>query len=158
MDNFLKTINSNGFEVGIALLVANMLAQWIKLLINYVKKRQLNFKILFAAGGMPSSHSSTVSAMATSVGLIEGFDSVMFAMAAALAGIVMYDAGGVRQAASKQAKVLNKIIRDIVTEGHTLKTQRLREFLGHTPTQIFAGAGLGIAISLLLRYWIAASV
>ncbi len=154
MKEFLIAINGNGFEVGISLMVANTLAQWIKMLVSVIRKRRLNFRILFSTGGMPSSHSSTVCAMAASVGMIEGFSSVIFAVAAAVAGIVMYDAGGVRQAASKQAKVLNKMIRDIVSEDHILKKERLKEFLGHTPIQIFAGAGLGILIAMGLRYWI----
>src|SRR5687768_15757366 len=98
--HFLYSIERNGFEVLIAAGLANVIAQWIKTAIVAWTKRKFNMAILFSTGGMPSSHSSTVVAMATSVGLIAGFNSISFAIAVTLATIVMYDAAGVRRAAS----------------------------------------------------------
>lgn len=149
---FLELINSTGYEVLVALILANFIAQAIKTVVFAIKRRRFNLSIFFATGGMPSSHSSTVTAMATSIGLIGGFDSLEFALGACLAFVVMYDAAGVRRAASRQAMVLNQIIRNFFSEDPTLNKGKLKEFLGHTPTQVFAGAALGIGVSIGLRY------
>src|SRR5690606_17657035 len=99
-------ISGNGIEVLIALGLANQTAQWFKVIRLSWKSRTFNLSMLFASGGMPSSHSSTVVAMATSVGLVSGFTSVSFAISVCVSIVVMYDAAGVRRAAGRQAKVL----------------------------------------------------
>jgi len=152
--NFLQKINGNGFEALFAATVANLMAQLIKTSIVGVQKRKFNLAIFFATGGMPSSHSSTVVALAASIGLIDGFSSVTFAIAAGFATIVMYDAAGVRRAASRQAVLLNQIVQNLFQNNPELNKGKLKEFLGHTPTEVFAGAGLGIAVSVILRWWI----
>ena len=98
---------------------------------------------------MPSSHSAVVTSTATMIGKSQGFDSPIFALAAVFACVVMYDAAGVRRAAGKQAKLLNKLIE---TPGLTnLQVQeRLVEVLGHTPTQVFVGAIIGVIVGLIL--------
>lgn len=116
------------------------------------KSRRFNLSMLFASGGMPSSHSSTVTALATSTGLISGFDSVIFAVTVCLSMIVMYDAAGVRQAAGRQAKILNQIIQSFFSQDSQLRKEKLKELLGHTPKQVYAGAALGIAVGLGLHY------
>ena len=151
---FLNLINNNGLEVIVALCVSNVVAQLIKIIIFAYKRKQVNMNIFFATGGMPSSHSSTVVSMATSVGLINGFTSSIFAVSACIAFIVMYDAAGVRRAASNQARVLNQIITEFFSKDSVLRTDKLKEFLGHTPLQVFAGAGLGIFISFILRWYL----
>ena len=148
----LKHINHNGLEVILSLALANWIAQIIKTLRFLYKRREVNFSIMFATGGMPSSHSSTVTALATSVGLIDGFGSTTFAIAACIAGIVMYDAAGLRLSASKQAIVLNQIIRELFSPEHKLSKEKLKEFLGHTKKEVIAGALLGLAVSMLIRY------
>jgi acid phosphatase family membrane protein YuiD len=95
---------------------------------------------------MPSSHTSLVCALATGVAIKEGAGSSVFLVALAFATIVMYDAAGVRRAASIQARILNQII-DELFQGHPISETRLRELLGHTPLQVFAGALLGIAMA-----------
>lgn len=95
---------------------------------------------------MPSSHSAFVTSLATGVGLVEGFDSTLFALAAVFALIVMYDAAGVRRAAGKQARVLNAIIEDL--NRRELHPERLRELLGHTPVEVVAGARLGVLVAI----------
>ncbi|MEX2588890.1 MAG: divergent PAP2 family protein [Chitinophagales bacterium] len=154
MQEFLRKIDGNGFEVIVALLAANQLAQIFKTIRVAFSKRKFNLKLLFATGGMPSSHSATVTAMASSVGLVEGFDSTYFAIAACFASVVMVDAAGLRRSASKQAKVLNKMMIEIFTEHKGLQPDRLKEFLGHTPIEVFVGAMLGIGVSLGLHYWL----
>ena len=126
-------------------LVAWAIAQGLKLITWAVAAREWNFKRLVEPGGMPSSHSAFVTSLSTAVGLSMGFDSVMFALAAAFAVVVMYDASGVRRAAGKQAKVLNAILEDL--NRRELHPERLRELLGHTPFEVLVGALLGIVVA-----------
>ncbi|HXH18320.1 MAG TPA: divergent PAP2 family protein [Chitinophagales bacterium] len=150
--DFLNKISGNGIEVLIAAAAANVLAQLIKTVAVGIQKRKFNLAIFFATGGMPSSHSSTVVALAASVGLIDGFSSITFAVAACVAAIVMYDAAGLRRAASRQAVLLNQIVQNLFQNNPELNRGKLKEFLGHTPTEVFAGAGLGVAVSIGIRY------
>ncbi|GIV32898.1 MAG: membrane protein [Chitinophagales bacterium] len=153
---FLRAIESNGYEVLIAATLANVAAQWLKTLIFAITGKKFNLSMLFSTGGMPSSHSATVTGMAASVGLIEGFDSVLFAIAVCFAAIVMYDAAGVRRAASRQAVVLNRIIQNLFQNNPELNKGKLKELLGHTPVEVLAGAMLGILVSVLLRWYLSA--
>ncbi|MCC3413716.1 MAG: divergent PAP2 family protein [Microcoleus sp. PH2017_29_MFU_D_A] len=137
-------------HVLIVALIACLSAQIIKLPIELIKNRKFNLRYLVTTGGMPSSHSSFVGALAAGVGQTMGWESPEFAIAAIFAIIVMYDAAGVRQAAGKQAQILNQIIDEFFEEDHNFNEARLKELLGHTPFQVFVGLGLGIAIS-----WIA---
>jgi acid phosphatase family membrane protein YuiD len=126
-----------------AVFVPWLIAQISKPIIEYIRKRRLNLRLLASAGGMPSSHSASVCALATAVAIQEGVTSTLFAIAFLLAIIVMYDAAGVRRAASIQAHILNQII-DELFQGHPISETRLRELLGHTPVEVVAGAVLGI--------------
>jgi acid phosphatase family membrane protein YuiD len=74
---------------------------------------------------------------------------VNFALAATLAGVVMYDATGVRLAVSKQARILNLMLDDFFHE-RGINEKRLHELIGHTPVQVFVGALLGILFGVLL--------
>jgi acid phosphatase family membrane protein YuiD len=110
--------------------------------------RKLNLNYLVSSGGMPSSHSALVTGLATAVGRVDGLRSTSFALAAVLAGVVMYDAAGVRLAVSKQARILNIMVDDFFHE-RGLNEQRLHELIGHTPVQVFAGALVGIVFGIL---------
>ena len=101
---------------------------------------------LVGAGGMPSSHTALVVSLAAGIALREGLDSDLFAVAVVLAGIVMYDAAGVRRAAGKQAKVINKLVREMRVE-HKVRDTRLKELLGHTPLEVLGGAVHGILVA-----------
>jgi acid phosphatase family membrane protein YuiD len=103
--------------------------------------------MLARTGGMPSSHSCSTAGMAMTVGLIEGFNSVSFAIAFCLAVIVMYDAAGVRRSVGLQAKVLNSMMEELFSEHPHFSTEKVKEFLGHTPLEVFVGAAMGIAIA-----------
>jgi len=99
---------------------------------------------------MPSAHSATAGALATSVAMVEGIGSVSFSIAAILALLVMYDAAGVRRWVGKQSVVLNRIVREIRFRRPVAELERdLREFIGHTPFQVIVGAILGIFIAWL---------
>ena len=136
-------------QILVVAIFACLSAQGLKLVIEIVKNGKINIRNLVTSGGMPSAHSALVGALATSVGLSTGWSSPEFAIAFLFAVIVMYDAAGVRQAAGKQAKILNQIIDELFQEGHHVSEERLKELLGHTPFQVFVGLALGIGISML---------
>ncbi len=129
-------------------LMACFSAQGLKLIIELIRHRKINFRYLVSTGGMPSAHSALVGALATGVGLTRGWESPEFAIACLFAVIVMYDAAGVRQAAGKQARILNQIMDEFLTH-EDLSEERLKELLGHTPFQVFVGLALGITVSWL---------
>lgn len=129
-------------------LIACLVAQLSKLLVELTKNRKFNVRVLVTTGGMPSSHSALVAALATGVGQTMGWASPEFAIATIFAVIVMYDAAGVRQAAGKQARILNQIIDELFA-GKDFNEDRLKELLGHTPFQVIVGLILGIFISCL---------
>ncbi|MGK7915670.1 MAG: divergent PAP2 family protein [Prochloraceae cyanobacterium] len=136
-------------QVLLVALLACLLAQGLKLVIEIMKNRKLNFSFLVTTGGMPSAHSALVGALATGIGQTVGWSSPEFAIACLFAVIVMYDAAGVRQAAGKQARILNQLLDELFREHKDLNQERLKELLGHTPFQVFVGLALGISISLL---------
>jgi len=122
--------------------------QTFKVIYDLVTLKKLNFKRIMGAGGMPSSHSAVVVSLATLIGKYEGVETSIFALAVILAFVVMYDAAGVRRAAGRQAKLLNKIIE---TPGlSSLEVQgKLVEVLGHTPIQVIVGAIIGAIAGLI---------
>lgn len=144
-------IADTGYEVIIAVIGGTVIAQGLKILWHFFSHRALNFKIFFHTGGMPSSHSASVSSLATSVGLVDGFDTTTFAIALGLAIIVMYDAAGVRRAAGKMAGILNRITEDVYEHHPEKVPERLRELLGHTPVEVVVGCLLGIYIAWALH-------
>ncbi len=123
--------------------------QLFKVICDLVKTKRFNFKRIMGAGGMPSSHSAVVTSLATMVGKEYGTDSAIFAISLVFACIVMYDAAGVRRAAGKQAKLLNKIIETPGLTGIQV-TERLVEVLGHSPIQVIVGASIGIMVGLIV--------
>ncbi len=125
-------------------------AQFIKCASYFIRNHKLSWSVIMASGGMPSSHSSTVSALVTSTIKLCGLNSVEFALAFVLAFIVMYDAAGVRRAAGEQAKVLNRIATDISDGDGTYLDKDLKELIGHTPFQVAVGAVLGIVVAALI--------
>lgn len=132
----------------IATLSAWAIAQSIKVGLGIVREKRFNFRWLVGTGGMPSAHTAGAAAMATSTGLNHGFDSGIFALTAMFAIIIMFDAQGVRRSAGKQAEILNKIMDDIYWRGK-IEEGKLKELLGHTPIEVFAGALLGIFIAMI---------
>ena len=134
-------------QVLVISLVACFTAQGIKAIVELIRNGKINLRALVSTGCMPSSHSALVGALATGVGLQKGWGSNEFAIACLFAVIVMYDAAGVRQAAGKQARILNQLIDELFQEEHNLNEERLKELLGHTPVQVLVGLALGIAIA-----------
>ncbi|AFQ43059.1 divergent PAP2 family protein [Desulfosporosinus meridiei] len=133
----------------ISAITAWFSAQFLKVIVNLIVIRKLNFSLFFSSGGFPSSHSAMVSALALGVGKYHGWDSPIFAVAAVFLIVVLYDATGVRRAAGKQAEVLNKLI-EFLYHGPDLAQKRLKELIGHTPFEVFGGVIVGIIVSLLI--------
>ena len=121
--------------------------QLIKFITDIIKNKKINLKVLVASGGMPSSHSSVVTSLMTLIGLNEGFNSILFAIAFVFGLIVMYDAAGVRRAAGKQAGILNQLIYSNQVKVDT--NEKLKELIGHTPKQVFVGALWGIILGII---------
>ncbi len=132
-----------------ACLTAWFLAQFIKIIIELILYKKLDLHRIMGSGGMPSSHSSLVCCMATSIGKYVGLDQPLFSAAAVLAFIVMYDALNVRRAAGEQAKVLNYMMLNWKDLKPEMFSNELKELLGHTPIQVFVGAVMGITIGIL---------
>jgi len=120
------------------------IAQFIKLVIDYIRHRKVNFRLLIGTGGMPSSHTASVVALTVSVGLYDSFTSAAFMVSLGYCIVVISDAVGVRRAAGNQAKVLNMMLDDL--EHHKYGTNRLKELLGHTPLEAIVGVILGILL------------
>ncbi|XVE78429.1 hypothetical protein DITRI_Ditri13aG0144300 [Diplodiscus trichospermus] len=152
--SFASSPPSNLLPNNLPLLTAFLafaLAQFLKLFTNWFKERRWDSKRMIDSGGMPSSHSATVTALAVAIGLQDGTGGPAFAIAVVLACVVMYDASGVRLHAGRQAELLNQIVCEFPPE-HPLSSMRpLRELLGHTPLQVVAGALLGFIVAFLMR-------
>src|SRR5512143_134912 len=137
----------------IAALIAWAIAQSLKVPIEYLQTRRWNWALLVQAGGMPSSHSALIVGITHAIGLSVGFGTPLFALAFAMAMIVIYDATGIRRQAGKHAELINAMINDL-TAGHPLKEEQLREVLGHTPLEALAGIFLGfLTAQLFWMFW-----
>lgn len=138
-------------ELLVSAIFAWLAAQVLKTIIFSIQNHRLEFARLIGDGGMPSGHSATVSALATSCALCFGVSSFQFAISAVLAVIVMHDASGVRLESGKQAQAINEVVEYLRSEFFHPDFSRLKEVLGHTPSQVFFGALLGIAMALLIH-------
>lgn len=145
---FLNT----GYEALFCGILSAFIAQLIKVITYICIHRKINFKIFTTTGGMPSSHTAGVIALSVTVGLIEGFDSIAFAISTGFSLIVMQDASGVRRAAGKTAATLNRLVDEFVQKNQDVKPYDvLKELLGHTPLEVFCGMLLGIIVPVILH-------
>ena len=143
---------NTGLEAIFCGILAAFIAQFIKVITYLCMHRKINFKIFTTTGGMPSSHTAGVIALSTSVALIEGFDSIAFAVSIGFSLIVMQDASGVRRAAGKTAATLNRLVDEFVQKNKEVKPyEALKELLGHTPLEVFCGMVLGIIVPLIVH-------
>lgn len=137
--------------VFIACLIASLLAQILKLPLEYLRTKEWDWSLLFGTGGMPSSHSAVMTAAAAGVGHYAGFDTPLFGLAFAIATVVIYDATNIRRQAGFHAQQINRIIKEIF-EGKVRPVkefEELREVLGHSPAEALGGIILGIAVSMV---------
>ncbi|XP_031117514.1 uncharacterized protein LOC116021050 isoform X1 [Ipomoea triloba] len=133
-------------------LLSCALAQFLKFFTAWFKEKRWDSGKMLSSGGMPSSHSATVSALAAVIGFQDGAGGSAFAIAVVLACIVMYDATGVRHHAGRQAELLNQIVCELPPEHPVSSIRPLRDSLGHTPIQVLAGALLGCVVAYLMKW------
>lgn len=145
MNELQKVINNKFLYVP---LIVWFCIQVFKVIYDLITTKKFNFKRIMGAGGMPSSHSAVVTTLAAMIGKSEGVDTPIFAMSVIFAMVVMYDAAGVRRAAGKQARLLNKIVETPGLSSVQVQ-EKLVEVLGHTPLQVIVGAFIGIVVGLL---------
>lgn len=146
MEQIFSQIFKN--KIFLTTLSAWAITQTIKVLIGVVREKRFDFRWFVGTGGMPSSHVAGASCLATATGLEYGFDSIYFALAASFTIVIMFDAQGVRRSTGRQARILNRIMDDIYWQGR-IPENRLRELVGHTPTEVIVGFLLGIIIAFL---------
>ena len=130
----------------IAGLIAWLLAQVIKLPLDFFRTRKWNWSLMLTTGGMPSPHSALMTATTLAIGLYHGFGNARFALGVAITMIVTYDAAGVRQQAGIHARRIN-VLFDELLKGHIFNEKDLREVLGHTPLEVVGGILLGIIVA-----------
>ena len=131
----------------IAGMTAWFLAQVIKIPLDYFRTRKWNWALIFTSGGMPSSHSSLMTATTLAIALYYGWDHPAFALGVAITMIVTYDAAGVRQQAGIHAQRINVLFEELL-KGHPISDKDLREVLGHTPLEVTGGILLGIVVAM----------
>ena len=145
-------ILNTGYEVLFIGLSGAFIAQVLKFFLHWAFKKKVDFKQFTTTGGMPSSHSAGVVGIATAVGIISGFSSVIFSVAMGYALVVMYDAAGLRRASGKMAACLNRIMDDFYKHDVQSVGGKLKELLGHTPIEVFAGAALGVVYAFFIHF------
>ncbi len=138
--------------VFIACIISSLMAQLLKLPLEYLRTKEWDWSLLFGTGGMPSSHSAVVTAAAAGVGHYAGFDTPLFGLAFAIAMVVVYDATNIRRQAGFHAQQINRIIKEILIERvkPAEEFQELREVLGHSPAEAVGGIVLGILVNLVI--------
>lgn len=151
MDVVRSTIANNGYEVIICGVASAFFAQVIKFILFTIKNKKINFKIFSTTGGMPSSHSAGVMGLSTLIGILEGYDSIIFALSLGFSLIIMYDAAGLRRAAGKTAACLNRMMDDFYHHDIQSVGGKLKELLGHTPLEVFVGAIFGVCFAYLFH-------
>lgn len=136
-------------RVFLAWFVACLIAQCTKIVLGTVRQRRFDFRWILGTGGMPSTHAAGVTALSVSVAHHVGVDSALFAATLVFTIITLFDAQGVRRWSGRQAQILNKMLEDIYFK-RRIQEERLKEFLGHTPTEVFAGMGVGMVTALVV--------
>jgi uncharacterized protein len=131
-------------------LVTMATVQLFKFFFSWALTGRVDFTRLVGTGGMPSSHAATVTALSLAVGMDAGWGSTLFGATAFFSLVIMYDATGIRRAAGRQAQILNRMLEEL-KDYHKLEPVRLKELLGHTPLEVFAGAAYGAFIALVLH-------
>ncbi|HOV12750.1 MAG TPA: divergent PAP2 family protein [Spirochaetota bacterium] len=148
--NILKDLVSN--NVLLSALYSWFLAQFLKITIEIVKRNKFKtkdfiFRALLGTGGMPSSHSASITSVAVSIGITSGFGSPIFALAFVMVFIVIRDATGVRLSSGKQAQALNLIMEELYSR-YNISFKKIKEVKGHTALECFIGVIIGIFVSL----------
>lgn len=138
--------------IAISAMLGWIVAQIIKLPVSLMRTKKWDWALLINAGGMPSSHSSLMSAVTTAIGLAQGWDSPLFILALSITGIVIYDATGVRREAGFHAERINQMLHTFISERKIPESEMeyLREIIGHSPLEAAVGTLLGILIAVIV--------
>ncbi len=136
-------------RVLITMMTAWLLAQIIKIPLDFLYSRRWNWALLLSVGGMPSSHSSLLTSATVAIGLYHGFDNPLFALGVAITMVVTYDAAGVRRQAGIHAQRINMLFDELL-RGHPVDQNELREVLGHTPLEVTGGVLFGIVVATVM--------
>lgn len=152
-------MNSGGILFGNRLLdvaaIACFLAQFYKVFSPLLSGKRIQWARLIQTGGMPSSHASTVISLSTGVFFLKGAKSIEFAIAMVFSCIVLYDATGIRRQAGEHAKAINTLVDSIEKrDGIEIISKQFKEFLGHTPHEVFWGSILGVVVGILFKGYI----
>jgi len=153
LETFKHLIANNGYEILTGGILSAFTAQIIKFILFTFKNKKVNFKIFTTTGGMPSTHSAGVVSLSVLVGILQGYDSVSFAVASGYALVIMYDAAGLRRAAGKTAACLNKMMEEFYNHDLRAVGGKLKELLGHTPLEVFVGAIYGIIFAYVFHIY-----
>ncbi len=147
MEGFLNEFIAN--KIFLTAAISWLVAQSLKVLLTFLVEKEFKIERMHGSGGMPSAHTATIVSASTAIGIVEGWSSSIYALSLIMAFIVMYDASGVRRSVGKQAKWLNDIIFDFYNNKH-VEEEKLKELIGHKPTEVVVGAILGIIIANLV--------
>ena len=158
LETFRLVIANNGYEALSSGLLAAFTGQIIKFILFTIQSKKINFKIFTTTGGMPSTHSAGVMGLSTMVGILEGFDSITFAISMGVSLVIMYDAAGLRRAAGKTAACLNKVMEEIYNQDLKAVGGKLKELLGHTPLEVFVGAVYGILFAYVFHMFVIGAI
>ena len=154
IESFKHLVANNGYEALSCGILSAFFGQIIKFILFTIKTKKINFKIFTTTGGMPSTHSAAVISLSTIVGILEGFDSIIFALSLGISLIIMYDAAGLRRAAGKTAACLNKVMEEIYNHDLEAVGGKLKELLGHTPLEVWVGATYGFVFAYFYHLFI----
>ena len=154
LETFRLLIANNGYEALASGLLAAFTGQVIKFILFTIQSRRINFKIFTTTGGMPSTHSAGVMGLSTMVGILSGFDSIVFAISMGVSLVIMYDAAGLRRAAGKTAACLNRVMEEIYNQDLKAVGGKLKELLGHTPLEVFVGAVYGVLFAYVFHMYV----
>ena len=135
-------------KVLIAVMISWLLAQVLKIPTEYLRSRRWLLAMIFAAGGMPSSHTALMVSGTLAVGLYHGFDNPIFGVAVAITMIIAHDAAGVRRQAGKHAERINLLFEELLN-GHIWNEDELKEVIGHTPLEVIGGIILGLLVTII---------
>ncbi len=138
---------------GVLALASGLLAQAVKVLVELLRRRRLEPSLALSTGGMPSSHTATVTTLAAFIGERQGLDSPLFSLAVIFGIYVVFEATGLRQEVGFQARLLNELVDEVVATRH-VDRRRLKELIGHTWLQVAGGFAFGLGFYLVVRRWV----
>jgi acid phosphatase family membrane protein YuiD len=126
-------------------------AQFLKLSIHFIRFKKVDMSYMYSQGGMPSAHTAVMTALATTIAVLYGLESPLFAISMIVTFVIMYDAAGVRRTVGYQSTMLNKMLDELFRDNKEF-SQRLQEIIGHTKWEVFVGAALGVTFGLFFTW------